>query len=173
MVFIFVSVQCVSMLVDILGKHFHRLILCHAEAVVNVRGIAVAVLRPLPELARVVARERGAIVLRTVLVNGFALDGKLCRADGHGHIHFLDFPFHPRAAVPPRVALLKPIIPVHNVIGAQDGVKANPVRAVRVGKVAGGINLVRFDFAQQLDNDVHVNLAQRVLLHRPMKSGTG
>ncbi len=47
--------------------------------------------------------------------------------------------------------------------GLEDGRQADAVRAVRIGQVAGGVDLVRLDLLQQLGDDADVLLAERLL----------
>jgi hypothetical protein len=49
------------------------------------------------------------------------------------------------------VALLQPLVVLHDFEGAEHGLHAGAVRAVGVGKVAGGVDLMGLDLAQQLD----------------------
>ena len=49
--------------------------------------------------------------------------------------------------------------------GGEHGVQAHAVRAVRIGQIAGRVNLVRLDLPQQVDGHRDVFFAERLLLH--------
>ncbi len=88
-----------------------------------------------------------------------------CGRDGHGHLDLLGLPLLPRAAVEPDFAVVVPRLALHAVDGLEDGAEADAVRAVRVGQVAGGVDLVRLDLLQQVHDDLDVLLAERLLAH--------
>ena len=157
------------MVVNGLGlEHFYEdldgLILGHAEPVVELRGVLRALFGPLPELAGIAAREGHDVLLREVAVDGVAFHDQLVGRQGHGHVHHAEVPLHPCAAVEPQMALFQPFVVLHDFQRAQHGLHAGAVRAVGVGQVAGGVDLVGLDLAQQLDDDVDVLLREQSLL---------
>ena len=93
-----------------------------------------------------------------------AFHNQLVGRQGHGHVHHAEVPLHPGAAVEPQVALLHPVVVLDDFEGAQYGLHAGTVRSVRVGQVAGGVDLVGLHLAQQLDDDVDVLLGELALL---------
>ena len=101
-----------------------------------------------------------------MLEDGIALCTQLFRTDGDAHLDVFDFPFRPCAAVHPHTAVLQPrrLGLFLQVDGGEDGIRTLAVRAVRVGQVAGYVDLVRLHGTDELPHDVHVGLAHRQLL---------
>ncbi len=54
------------------------------------------------------------------------------------------------------MALLQPLVVLHDFEGAEHGLHAGAVRAVGVGKVAGGVDLLGFDLPEQVYDDFGV-----------------
>ena len=154
--------------VQVLPAHeaLDGLILGQAQLVVELSGGAVAVLGPLPELARVVgAGEQRRVLLALVLEDGDALAGHLIRRERNGHLDLIRVPLGPGAAVQPHVAVLQPGAVLEPLQGLEDRRQAHAVRAVRVGEVAGGVDLVGLDALQQIHGDADVLFSERLLLH--------
>src|SRR5258708_3421362 len=83
-----------------------RLVLGQAELVVQLGGVAIALLGALPEFTCVAgAGEEGAILLAFVLEDGHALSHHLIGAQGDGHLDFVRAPLLPRAAIDPEIAM--------------------------------------------------------------------
>ena len=61
-------------------EYLHGLVLGHSELVIDAGGILGTVLRPLPELARVISRERNDVLLGKMAEDGVALLHDLVRA---------------------------------------------------------------------------------------------
>ena len=78
------------------------------------RGVLRALFGPLPELAGIAAREGHDVLLREVAVDGVAFHNQLVGRQGHGHVHHAEVPLHPGAAVEPQVALLQPLVVLHD-----------------------------------------------------------
>src|SRR5206468_2408832 len=102
-------------------------------------------LGPLPEFPVVGAREKGFVFLRFVLEDRDALALHLIRRQGYGHLDLIDAPFLPRAAIEPDLALLHPVPVAQSPAGFEYRRQADAMSAVRVGQVAGGVNLVWLD----------------------------
>src|SRR5438093_9470922 len=102
--------------------------------------MAVAVLGALPEFAWVdAARKHGPILLRLVPENSQLFPFQIIRADRHDPINLMRLPFLPGAAVLPDLEALTLAPDLADTL--INGVGANPVGAVRVGQVAGHVNL--------------------------------
>ena len=69
-----------------------------------------------------------------------------------GHLDFFRLPFLPGAAIEPDFAVFEPgLRSFRRSKRFEDGGQADAVRAVRIGEIAGGVNLVRFELLQQVD----------------------
>src|SRR5688572_14788556 len=124
---------------------FNRLVLREAELVVLLSGVAVAVLGAFPELALVAAGEQGLVLLTLMLEDRDALALYLVGREWHRHLDLVDAPFLPSAAVEPDFTGTHPVLILETVHRLEDRGEAHAVRAVGVGEVASGINLVRPD----------------------------
>ena len=124
------------------------------------RGCAVAVFGSLPELPFVFPRERRPVLLGLVHENSAAFLEQLLRADGHGHLDFMDGPLMPGAPVEPHPAVLHPILILQALERFYNGVEANAVGIMRVGQVAGGVYLMRLDLCQQVHDDLDIGFAE-------------
>src|SRR5260370_20981176 len=134
-----------------LHKPLQRVKLRQAEVIVHFGGVTVARLGPLPELTTVhAAGEHGTVLLRLMAKNGEFLAFQVVGADGYHPVNFVRCPFLPGATVEPDFEL-KSFLP-YLTYGPEDGVGTNPVRAVWVGKIAGHVDLRRFEPLQQGNN---------------------
>ena len=87
------------------------------------------------------------VLLRLVLEDGGPLAVHFGRAERHGHFDFVRTPFVPRAAIQPHFAVGKPIVVLAALAGREHGVEAHAMRAVRIGQIAGRVDLVRPNLA--------------------------
>ncbi len=119
-----------------------------------------AVLGALPELAGILSGEGHYVLLGQMPVDGVALLYHLVRAERNSHVHTGEFPFHPCAAIEPDVAVRNPCSTffLELLEGLQGGLGAHAVRAVRVCKVPGHVDLVRLDAVHQGLDDIHIRL---------------
>jgi len=136
-----------------------------SEAVVNFSGRPVAVFSALPEFALVEAGEHRAVFLGLVFEDGHAFAMELVGGKGDGHFDFFRLPFLPGAAIEPDFAGLHPIAIRQSLERFEDGGETHPMRPVRVGEIAGGVNLVRLGLLQQLHHDLDVGFTERRLAH--------
>ena len=123
-------------------KCFHGLVFGKAEAVVALRGFAVSILGADPELAGIVAREHGPVLLRLVFKDGVPLTQHLLRRKRYSHFYFVGFKFFPGAAVHPHPAVLHPGFGFAQLTQGRDhNVEAYQVRAMRVGNTQSNMSI--------------------------------
>src|SRR5207237_4488251 len=85
-----------------LDKAFQRVKLGQAELVVDLGGVAVAVLGALPELAAVgAAGEHGPVLLRLMAKNGHLFPLHVVGREGNHALDLMRLPFFPGAAIEP------------------------------------------------------------------------
>src|SRR5580765_5089804 len=142
-------------------ERLHREVLRQPQPVDGLRRLAVPFLDPLPELALVDARERRAVLLALVLEDGADLDPQLFFGHGHEEIGLSDRPLLPRAAVEPHLRARR----LHARERLVDRLLAHAVGAVRIGEIAGDQDQVGALGLEQLERDLHVARADRVLPH--------
>ena len=121
-------------------KTFQTVKLGKPQVIVNFRGMAIAIFGTLPKFARVdAAGKHGPVLLRLVPENGEFFPFQIVRTDRHHAVDLMRLPFLPSPAILPnfKVLALAPDLanPLH------DSIEADPVGAVRIGEVAGDINL--------------------------------
>ncbi|MPM57720.1 hypothetical protein SDC9_104543 [bioreactor metagenome] len=77
------------------------------------------------------------------------------------------FPFHPGTPVHPNAAILVPLIILHQIDGGQNSIQTYFVGSVRIGEVAGNIDLMRFDAFNKVLDDYHVSFRNGVFFYPP------
>ena len=99
----------------------------------------------LPELTRIVSREWNDVLLAEVTEDSMTLAYDLSRAQRNCHVHAGNLPLHPSAAIEPDVAGIYPLRTFFLKLleGLEGGLGTDAVGSVRVGKVAGHVDLVR------------------------------
>ena len=99
-----------------------------------------------------------------MLENGITLLTHFLRTERNSHLNLMHRPFLPRTAIQPDFALLIPVVVPAQLTGAEDGLQTDTVSSMRVCQVTGCIDLMRFQFPQQIHNDLNVGITQRLLL---------
>ena len=101
-----------------------------------------------------------------MLEDGVSLGSQLLRAQWHAHLDVLNLPLCPSATIHPDAAILEPLCAsfLLQVDGSQDGICTFLVGAMRVGKVACHIDLMRFHLLQEMANNLHILLCHRQFL---------
>ena len=127
----------------------------------------VAVFGTLPEESFVVAEERCALHLRRMFEDAVALCTKLLWRHRHAHLDVLDFPFSPSSTIHPYAAVVNPFRSclLFEVERCQNGIGTLAVSAVRVGKVARYVYLMRLNLLQQFAYYLHILLGHGQLLY--------
>ena len=74
----------------------------------------------------------------------------------HGHFNLMDFPLRPRPTVEPDPAIFHEIFMLQRINGRLNGIPTNLVGSVWVGKITGGINLVRLDFFNNIGYNFNI-----------------
>ena len=102
-----------------------------------------------------------------MLQDRVTLGAQLLGRHGHAHLDVLDFPLGPCTAIHPDAALLQPLGTgaLLLVDGGEYGVSTLAVGAMRVGKVAGHVDLVGLDIGDELLHDGHILLRHGQLLN--------
>ena len=97
-------------------------------------------------------------------VDGMAFLDQLVRAKRDCHVNPAELPLHPGAPVEPYVALLHPFLSLELPDGLKHGFGTNPVRSVRIRKISCEIYLMRSDFLEKVDDDIHILLCTDTFL---------
>ncbi|MEY3458022.1 MAG: hypothetical protein RL215_1179 [Planctomycetota bacterium] len=85
-------------------------------------------------------------------------------AERHGHFDLVNGPFLPGATVEPDFAVAEPVVVANLIAGENDGFEADAVSSVGVREVAGRVDLMGLQFAEEFDNDSDVVFSERFLL---------
>ena len=144
-------------------EHLNGLIFCHTEFIINLRGIPSTFLSSLPELTRVVTRERNDVFLRKVVIYRVAFLHNLIRAERHCHINAANLPFHPCTTVQPYMSFLCPLLAFSlELLECLNGcLSANTVGAVRVCEVTGHIDLIWLNLVHESLDNINIHLSTR------------
>src|SRR5665213_3808306 len=103
----------------------------------------ITILRALPELAAIrTPRKHRPVLLRLMAEYRLFLTLQIIGADRHDALDFMRLPLFPRSAIQPNLEVL-PLL-AHRSHGVKNRVGANTVRTVRIGQVAGHVDLRRF-----------------------------
>ncbi len=84
------------------------------------------------------------------------LHSDLGGAKRHGHVDLVDRPRHPHAAIEPRLAIGEPRFVADEAERGGENFVALAVRALRIGEIARGVDLVRADFLEQRGGEISV-----------------
>src|SRR5262245_54817363 len=136
-------------------KGFEGVVFGQAEAVVAVGGAGIAVFGTLPEFAGVAAGKESFVFLALMHEDSFALFQQVARRKGDGDFDFVQGIFLPRAAIEED---FWPIAVSRFVLldRSKDGLGTDAVRAVRIGEIAGDIDLLRIELFEQVANDADI-----------------
>src|SRR5262245_303685 len=138
-----------------LHEAFQRIKLRQPELIIDFRGVAVAVFGALPEFAAIrAAGKHGPVLLRLMAEDRLLLALQVAGTQGHDALDLVRLPFLPGAAVEPDLKLLP--LATRLADGVEDGVGADAVRAVRVGQLAGNVDLRGLEALQEADNVLNV-----------------
>ena len=166
--YFFLKLQIINYLKK-LEEDLHRLVFRHSELIVETRSILGPLLGTLPELTRIVSRERNDILLAEVTEDSMTLAYDLSRAERNGHVHATELPLHPCAPVEPDVGVFSPLGTffaelLESIHGC---LCADPVGSVRIGEVAGHEDHVRLELVHELFDYVDVHLVLGIFLTPP------
>src|SRR5207249_3182056 len=142
-------------------ERFHRVVLRQAQLVDDRGGAPVALLDALPELAVVDARERRPILLALMLEDRADLEPQLLLRERDQQVGFGHRPFLPRATVIPDLGRFAPVALERPV----DRFLAHAMGAVGIGEVARHQDDLGPLLLEQLQDDLHVTLPDRILAH--------
>src|SRR5690606_30513679 len=123
--------------------------------------------RALPKLPRVASLEWHHVFLRLMYEDSESFLQHLIRTHRYRHFYLLNIPFLPSAFVEPEPAVVEPFITrsLDSLHRFEYNIEAYNVRSVRIGEVAGAIDLVRLYFSQEFDRDLYILFAHRLLLN--------
>src|SRR5690625_720311 len=119
---------------------FYRVIFGKAKLVVSAGVAHGSLIGNHPELPAYAARKFGLILLGDMLENRTPFLEPFTRAKRNSHIDIADLRLLPDPAVKPDIALLHPVTVSTLIQGLFDGVPADSVGSVRVGKVSCSID---------------------------------
>ena len=129
---------------------FDGFVLGEPQRVVEAGGFSVPRLGPLPEFPHIRSGEQRSIFLGFVLEDGIPFAHDFLRAQGNGHLNLIRCPLLPGAAIQPDFAVAVPRFVLDLVARLEDRGKASSMCAVRIGQVAGGIDLVWLNFSEAI-----------------------
>src|SRR6516225_6223660 len=102
--------------------------------------MAIAIFGALPKFARVdAAGKHGPVFLRLVPENSEFFPVQIVGTNRHDAVDLMRLPFLPGPAILPNFKVLT--LTPDFADSLHDGVEADPVRSVRIGQIAGHVNL--------------------------------
>ena len=153
---------------SVLNEGFDCLVVGKTEFGVEFGGSVIAVLGALPEESFIVAHERCGLHLRLMFEDSVSFGAQFLGRHRHSHLNEINTPLHPSAAVHPYPAVFEPGVPGFGLFEIIDsrkhGVGADAVCAVRVSKITGYEDLVRFDLQEQVFDDTDIAFGERAFL---------
>ncbi len=150
------------------GKCLHTFVLSESQFGVQIGGVFIAFLCPLPKLPAIIALKRGHVFLGLVNKNAIAFFEHLIRAHGHSHFNFFNIPFLPGAFIKPKPAVFYPVIfyGLDLAKRLEHNIQAHPVGSVWIGQVGRAKYLVGPDLPQQVNRNLYVLVTDRRFFNR-------